>query len=360
MMKRFALAIAIWMTACAAWAQDIPAAKGLDAPAKAKLMQLIGAAEKEGTLAYADTIIQPTTNKLLVAAFHKYYGLPELFTVNFTLLGSSAMVTRLEQGFSANRVTFDVASVASPIWVFAAHRKGYFLEYHSPQYANYKAAFAAGLGIEGYFAFDGGYSQIPIWNSEILDFHGKSYKDIVAAAVPGRFSIGDAVHSESQLTTYVGLRQIFDVDFFKAIAKKKPTFIYRSETSAQRVVSGQDVLALSGGAARVMQADRKGAKLKVLYPSEGFALLPQSTFILKNAAHPNAAKLWIDFILSQQGQELVCGREALISGRAGFKSPVPQYAPDLGSLKIIPVDWEKLNADVLKKYRKEWESIFTP
>jgi iron(III) transport system substrate-binding protein len=343
-----------------AWAQDVPAAEGLDPSAQTTLKTLIDGALKEGTLNYADTIIQPATNTGLVAAFKTYYGLPDSFRVNFTLLGSAAMVTRLEQEMNAGKLSFDVAAVASPIWAFDANRHGRFLEYHSPQYAAYRDAFAAGLGVDGFFAFNGGYSQIPIWNSEIFDFQGKTYKDVANAAQPGRFSIGDAKQSESQLTTYVGLRQIFDVPFFKALAEKKPTFIYRSELSAQRVLTGQDLLAMGGGAARVMTADQKGAKLKVLYPADGFTLLPQSTFILKGAAHPTAAKLWIDFILSEEGQKLLTTKEALISGRAGFNSPIPDIAPDLGSVKAIKVDWKAMNSDTLKKYRDEWESIFNP
>jgi iron(III) transport system substrate-binding protein len=360
-MNRIFVAAMICLTlSAAARAQDIPAAKGLDASAQAALRQLIDDAVKEGALNYADTIIQPTTNNDLVAAFKTYYGLPDSFRVNFTLLGSAAMVTRLEQEMSAGKLSFDVAAVASPIWAFEANRQGRFLEYHSPQYAAYRVAFAAGLGVDGFFIFNGGYSQIPIWNSEIFDFHGKTYKDVADAVEPSRFSIGDAKQSESQLTTYVGLRQIFDVAFFKTLAEKKPTFIYRSELSAQRVLTGQDMMAMGGGAARVMTANQKGARLKLLYPTDGFTLLPQSTFILKGAAHPNAAKLWIDFILSEQGQRLVTSKEALISGRTGFTSPIPDIAPDLGSVKAIKVDWQGMNSDTLKKYRDEWESIFNP
>ena len=360
MLKCTIAAIALLTLGPNAWAQDIPASVGLSPSAQSALNDLIGAAEKEGTLNYADTIIQPTTSNDLVAVFRTYYGLPNSFRVNFTLLGSAAMVTRLEQEISAGKVSFDVAAVASPIWAFDANRHGDFLEYHSLQYPSYSSAFAAGLGVDGYFIFNGGYAQIPIWNSEVFDFKGKSYRDVADAAEPGRFSIGDAAHSESQLTTYLGLRQIFDIAFFKGLAAKKPTFIYRSELSAQRVLTGQDTIAMGGGAARVMQANEKGAKLKVLYPSDGFALLPQSTFILKAATHPNAAKLWIDFILSEPGQAILARKEALISGRAGFRSPVPDIAPDLGSLKIINVDWKNMNAASLTKYREEWESIFTP
>lgn len=353
-----ALTLALTMTG--ARATEIPAAQGLDTSAHAALQAHIDGALKEGSLTYADTIIQPNTSKELVDAFRKYYGLPATFDVNFTLLGSAAMITRLEQEIGANHVTLDVAAVASPAWAFEAHRKGYMLEYRSPQYVAYKAAFAAGLGVDGFFAFNGGYSQVPIWNSAIVDFQGTTYVDVVNAAKPERFSIGDVAHSESQLSTYAGLRQIYKTDFFKEIAKKKPAFIYRSEVSAQRVLTGQDMFGLGGGAARVMSANQKGAKLKILYPKEGFTLLPQSTFILKAAPHPNAAMLWIDFVLSEQGQEIICRREALISGRTGFKSPIPDIVPEFGAIKVIKVDWKDMTPARLKQYRAEWESIFTP
>ena len=341
-------------------AQEIPAAKGLSDADRSELMQMIEAAKKEGSLNYSDTIIQPTTNDVLVAAFRTYYGLPNSFPVNYTLLTSGAMITRVEQELAANRITFDVAAIGSPTWTFERQKTGAFMNYKSKQYAFYQDAIKQGLGIDGYFVLNGGYAQIPIWNTEILDFKGKSYKEALAASTPGRFSIGDVVQSESHLTTYAGLRQVLDVDFFKDMAKKKPTFVGRSEQSAQRILTGQDVMAFGGNPSRVHQSNQKGAKLKILYPEEGFTFLPQLTFILAKAPHPNAAKLWIDFILSDAGQKILADKEALISARAGFQSPIPDIAPNFSSLKIIKVDWEKMSAQQLMKYRDEWVSIFNP
>ena len=341
-------------------AAPIPAEAGLDAAGQQGLHALLATARHEGSLAYADTIIQPTTNDVLVKAFRDYYGLPDSFPVSYTLLSSEAMITRLEQGLAAGRPTFDLAAVGSPTWAFSKADDGDFLEYHSPQYPAYQAAFDAGLGVDGFFIFNGGYAQIPIWNTDFLDFKGTSYKDALEAAPPGRFSIGDAKQSASHLTTYAGLRQVLSIDFFKALAAKKPTFIGRSELSAQRAITGQDLIAFGGNPSRVLQADQKGAHLKILYPSEGFTFLPQSMFILKTAVHPAAAKLWVDFILSPSGQELLAKNEALISGRAGFKSPVPDVAPDFASLKIIKVDWRNMTEEKLQQYRQEWLGIFAP
>lgn len=363
MLKRARLGVALLFTGlmtASASSQDLPAARGLSEPARAQLLQMIEAAKKEGSLNYSDTIIQPTTNDALVAAFRAYYGLPNSFVVNYTLLTSGAMITRIEQELSANRVTFDVAAIGSPIWAFERYKAGAFMQYRSREYDRYQDAIKAGLGVDGYFVLNGGYAQIPIWNSEILRFNGKSYRDALAAAVPGRFSIGDVVQSESHLTSYAGMRQVFDVEFFKEMAKKKPTFVGRSEQSAQRILTGQDVIAFGGNPSRVHQSNQKGAKLRILYPEEGFTFLPQLTFILAKAPRPNAAKLWMDFILSDAGQSILANREALISGREGFQSPIPDIAPNFSSLKIIKVDWENMTPQQLLKYREEWINIFNP
>ncbi len=341
-------------------AQDIPAARGLSQDQNAALIKLIDGAKQEGAISYTDTIFTAATNDILTKAFREYYGLPSSFQVNYTHLQTEDLITRVEQQISAGKVGFDIAAVGSPTWVFEKQKAGALLEYHSPQYSAFKAAFDAGLGIEGYCTFNGGYAQIPIWNTEVFEFKGKSWKDAVAAVTTDRLSIGDAAHSASHLTSYAGLRQIFEPDFFRAIAKKNPTFLFRSELSAQRVASGQDLMAFGGNPSRVLQFNQKGAKLKILYPEEGFTFLPQLTFILKSAPHPNAAKLWLDFILSEKGQMLLAHNEALISGRAQFSSPVPDVAPSFNKLKVIKVDWTKMSPDALRKYREEWVSIFTP
>jgi iron(III) transport system substrate-binding protein len=111
---------------------------------------------------------------------------------------------------------------------------------------------------------------------------------------------------------------------------------------------------------RAYQYNQKGARLKFMLPEEGAVLLPQNMFILAKAPHPNAAKLWVDFILSEEGQAIVVKSEAMVSGRTGFKSPLPDYAPSIDSLKLINVDWQGLSEEKLKTMREEWVQVFNP
>ena len=111
--------------------------QGASEPEKARILRLIEAAKKEGSVTYWDVVIQPETNDALTAAFLKYYGLPSSFKVNYQLSATGNLVTRVEQEIAADRVTIDIAAVGSPPWVFERANKGDALEYDSPQYRFY-------------------------------------------------------------------------------------------------------------------------------------------------------------------------------------------------------------------------------
>ncbi|MBI2293763.1 MAG: extracellular solute-binding protein [Betaproteobacteria bacterium] len=354
-----ALALALFMQVTPA-AEEPPALKAAPGAQKEQLRALIAAAIKEGELSYWDTIIQPASNNALVEVFRKQYGLPASFKVSHSLSVTTNLATRVDQEVAADRVTMDVASIASLPWVHAKVKGGHVMRYVSPQHAAYKQAFEKGLGKEGYFMFNGAYMFVPMWDAGKLNFKGTSWQDVFGAVPNGRMSVGDAGISLTYLATYIGLKPVLGIDYFKKLAATKPTFIVRSEQIAGQIVTGQDMFAFSGMPTRAYQYNQKGAKLKFMLPKEGVVLLPQATFILAKAPHPSAAKLWVDFILSEAGQKVLVEKEALISGRAGFVSPTPEYAPSIDKLNVIKIDWEKITAEDQSKAKAEWLSIFKP
>ena len=254
----------------------------------------------------------------------------------------------------------DVGAVASLPWVHDKIRAGQIMRYNSPQYPFYHAAFEKSLGKDGYFAFNGAYVFVPMWNSEKLDFKGTSWNDVVDAVAGGRMSMGDGGKSQTYLSTYMGLKLVLGPDYFKRLAAMKPVFLVRSEQIASQLVTGQNLLAFSGMPTRAFQVNERGAKLKFVLPKEGVVLLPQAMFILSAAPHPAAAKLWIDFMLSDVGQKIMVDNEAMMSGRSGFVSPLPEYAPSIENLNIIRIDWEKMSTVDMDKAREEWLAIFNP
>ncbi len=85
----------------------------------------------------------------------------------------------------------------------------------------------------------------------------------------------------------------------------------------------------------------KGAPLVFNVPKSGAIGTHFGVATLKDAPHPNAAKLWADFILTE-GQKVVASRAeyALRSD-----APAPQGMPALSTIKIMPTDFRKALAD---------------
>jgi iron(III) transport system substrate-binding protein len=355
-----AVALGLGLAIPHARADDPPAIQAAAPPEKEGLRATLEAAQKEGMVSYWDTVIQPETHDELVAGFRKAYGLPSGFAVKYTLSPTLGLITRVEQEVGSGNVTIDIASIASPPWINGLVAAGHIMRYDSPEYRAYGKVFDAELGKPSYYAFNGAYIFVPMWNADSLEFKGKSWKDVLAAVPPGRISLNDSANSATGVLAYMGLRTIFDLDYFKNLARMKPAFVLRSEATAERLVTGQDLMAFGGMPTRAYQYNERGANLKFLLPAEGVVLLGQDSFILNQAPHPNAAKLWLNYTLSEEGQKILAKREALISGRSGFTSPLPDYAPAIDTLKIVKMDWGHISQDDIRKAKAEWLSIFNP
>jgi iron(III) transport system substrate-binding protein len=360
MMHRLACCLIFALSIGAAHAEDPPAVMRAEPAQQDALRAEIAAAKAEGAIAYWDAVINPETNDELTALFRRTYGLPASFAVKYTLSATLNLVTRVEQEAGSGNVTIDVASLASPPWINSLVAGGHVMRYDSPEHIHYAHAIESGLGRAGYFVPVGAYSFVPSWNADTLDFKGTSWRDVLGAVPPGRISTNDAANSATGLLSYMGLRQQLGLDFFRELAKMKPRFIVRSEQTAEALITGQDLMAFGGSPGRLLQSNEKGANLKFLLPKEGIVLLPAGTFILAKAPHPNAAKLWIDFTLSEAGQTILSKREALISARSGFKSPLPDYAPAIDALTPMPIDWNKITTEDIRRGKAEWQDIFSP
>lgn len=86
-------------------------------------------------------------------------------------------------------------------------------------------------------------------------------------------------------------------------------------------------------------------------------------FISKAAKHPNAAKLWLDYLLSKRGQTVLANQSELYSLRDDVASP--QTAAELnklrpGKLRPIPVSdtlLEHLDQKQRIEFFKRWKSL---
>ncbi len=98
----------------------------------------------------------------------------------------------------------------------------------------------------------------------------------------------------------------------------------------------------------------KGSPLEFVFPVEGVSAIGEPVAILKSSKNPIAAKAFVDFLISKEGQELAA-RQGYIAAHPAVALP-PGYA-DRSAIKIMNVDAGKALANETAN-KKQFSEIF--
>ncbi|MDO8787483.1 MAG: ABC transporter substrate-binding protein [Sulfuritalea sp.] len=129
-------------------------------------------------------------------------------------------------------------------------------------------------------------------------------------------------------------------DMAKAIGAASPRFQSSSGTMMERVGSGENLLGFNLIGSYALQRAKKDPGIGVVMPKDYTLVMSRIMFITKTAQNPNAAKLWLDYILSRRGQTVIANQSGLGSIRADVEGELTAHglARTLGNaLKPIQV-----------------------
>jgi iron(III) transport system substrate-binding protein len=154
---------------------------------------------------------------------------------------------------------------------------------------------------------------------------------------------------------FAGMLQILGQErglrYMRELAKQQPSAREGHELLAQLVVAGEGFFDINIPAASVERMKERGAPIDWTALGAVPAIMVGAG-LATGSPHPNAAKLFLEFLLSREGQKLMQtpGRHIARSDLAN------QQAAMLQALKIVPV--RPSLAEKLDEYAKQLRSIF--
>jgi iron(III) transport system substrate-binding protein len=136
--------------------------------------------------------------------------------------------------------------------------------------------------------------------------------------------------------------------FFRKLAAMKPSVRSGHTLMAELIAAGEIPVAIDMHVQGIARLKDKGAPIewKPLQPAFG---QPSSVGVARRAPHPHAALLFADFILSQEGQEIIKSRNRVPSSRA-VDSPLNKFDYALIDPAIALDEWDK--------WSNLWSSLF--
>lgn len=270
--------------------------------------------------------------------------------------GTGNLTTKLKSELEAGGTTCNVFSFADFGFLYDWDEKG--LIYHwTPEAAANLAneAFKVGgdLGyiyhIEcGVIAYNTVFTPEP--PKDWFDLTNENLRGLVAFADPGYSGA-----SFSTLVTHVYNEELVGWDFYEQMKANDLKFEQSNGNLQSKVASGEySAVAIVDYMAR--NARDEGAPVEVVYPESGAVMIWSPVCIVSTVKEEDlqAVKLWVEFLLSDEGQAVYTKNNYL---PVTTTAPSPEGAPTPAELNLMPFDGQFF-VDENAEIRAQFESIF--
>jgi len=189
-----------------------------------------------------------------------------------------------------------------------------------------------------------------VWNTKSGTPRPTDWSDLATPAFKNQVNMPDPSLSGATLDLVLGLLQARGQDGWKLFESLRDNGMTVAGPNAQAltpVLQGAKA-AVFGGVDYVSYGNiDKGETVEVIFPSSGTAVAPRPMMILKSTKELEAARRFVDYVLSDEGQAMV-GKAWLMPAR----TDVQAKRPLVGDLKLLPAgDGAGMSrADVLSRF----------
>jgi len=326
--------------------------------------ELAAAAQKEGKLSIYGVTDNEQANHL-IREFRKLYP---AISVEYSNMSTTELYNRFISESAAGSSADVTWSSAMDLQIKLVN-DGYALSHKSaetaklPDWANWKNE-----------AFGTTYEPIGIvYNKRLLppELVPHTHADFVKLLNSGNEKIKGKVTTYDPEKSGVGFMLLTQdkqvsgggfADLLKGFGASQVKVQASTGTMMERIASGENLIGYNLNAAYALTRVKKDPSLGIVLPKDYTLVISRVMFIAKKAKNPNAAKLWLDFVLSKRGQEIIANDADLyaIRGDVDGETTANGLKQQLGdALRPVPIGTGLLTyLDQAKRldFLKQWNS----
>jgi len=310
------------------------------------------AAQEEGTVVLYTTSSQDREDAL-AAIFTEQTGIQ----VETVRLGGSKLTQRIQAEVTAGKLGADVIKQSDKSLALQNIEAGATDSYCPPG----ADSIEEGLNLED-------CSSLPLQltamafaaNTAVVpeDELPTKWEDLLSDSNEGKLAIQSIGTGGSSWAVYLMLRQLYGVEYWEGLAAIDPVITDAAAASQEAVVRGAQYLTPMVPPGNVGIAIEQGAPLKVIFPDDGTPAFAVWTGLAATPPHPNAAKLYLNWLTSPAGQQALAD--------VGDYSPMPgSPAPNVEGVDDPPTIDELVLPEESDEYiderdawNQEWNEIF--
>jgi iron(III) transport system substrate-binding protein len=304
--------------------------------------RLIEAAKKEGKLVWYTSMAVAESKPLLDAFAQRYpFVKVELFRAT-----GEALLNRIQTEIRAGRWQFDVVATAGGIDILVQQKL--ISPYISPESAAYHQELKDRAGywtaiLSNYYVI--GYNTELVSRTEAP----KDWPDLLDPKWNGKISI-----DQEEYKWYATLLAAWGKEkthkFMAALAQQRIQWRKGHSLMAQLMAAKEFPLAVVY-AHRIEEIQKKRAPVEWVNTLDPIVVGINGIGLSSKPNNPDAAKLFVDFVLSKEGQEVIrsLGR---IPARSDVAPPSPKMDQKKLKLRAVPADAETRYKDYIQEFNR--------
>lgn len=340
------------LSACGGSKPATPATGGATpapAPAADPQQAKYEAAKKEGHLTvYFSSMDEASCAELVNGFKAKYPGID----VDWVKVTGQQAYQRVMQEVDAGIKNADVVTITDVGRLPGMKKKNLLLKY-TPVGEDQEIPAFRGLDPEGYYfthSIDAvliSYNPTQIKKEDLpkkwLDLTDPKYKDKISIGHPGFSGFVGTFFTQMQLN--------FGDTFVQGLGKNTPLVGRSINDTIPKVISGERAIGISP-LGFTLNSKAQGKSIDFILPEDGAIVMQTPSFIMASAPHPNAAKLFQDFLFSADGSTALLKRNNV---PIRTDATPPPGAPDMLKIKLqhpTAEQLEKMIPEVQEKFGK--------
>jgi iron(III) transport system substrate-binding protein len=263
--------------------------------------ELVEAARKEGSLTWYIAQVDTATAENMGRAFSTRFP------------GVTVSVIRTTGQVAYERLLLDLKNGAAQCDVFSSTDVSQYAALKKRgSLANYVPAGAATLLPAFQKAADPGYMYPSSATSHLLIYNSihvqpadapKTWTDLLDPRWKGRVATGHPAFSGCTGIWVVALTKAYGWQYFERLAKNNPRIGRSGNDPVTLINAGECLVGPAPGNIAFQQVDKNNPIVPV-YPADGATLCVGPSSVMANAPHPNAARLYMEWLMSDDFSKL--------------------------------------------------------
>lgn len=310
--------------------------------------QLVAAAQKEAKVVWYTATDVQVAEKLARAFEAKYPGIK----VQVERSGAERIFQRINQEYGSKIYNADVIETSDAVHFIHFKKQGWLQAAVPSDVAKYWGKDYKDP--DGMFAAYRAHLSVIAYNTKLVpkEQAPKSHADLLDPKWSGRMVKAHPGYSGTIMTGTDALSHAIGWKYFEQLGKQKVMQVQSSTEPPKKLAAGERAVMADGNEYNVFRLKESGVPIEPVYAAEGTPIVIGNAALLKNAAHPNAGRLFYHYMFTREAQQL----NSDVGGLRSLHPEVKEKAGrvPLSQIKLLNSDPAQLDAETIKKKYEEY------